>query len=358
MTSAKSSLHHIVLACALTTALSATAAHAQTSGVTAGDAQRTTLHGFADVGYRTGGRHTGRTSGFSLGQLDLFLTSQLTERISFLSESVFEYEDETNEFHVDVERVIVQLAVNEHFRLNAGKMHTPLGYWSNAFHHGLVIQPTITRPQVVQFEETGGPLPIHTLGVQLSGRDLGEAHLGFDVLLGNGRGNRASPDGRNDAQALAVSLHSQLTSSLRVGVSGYRDRVAVGSPNARGNVTESAIVQTISGGFLSYFGDRAQAVLEGHRVANATLGHTTTSPGWFGYAGWRLGERLVPYAVHDELTLASDDPYFEAGRTRREILGMRHELASTVVSKLELRSVDHRGLPRATELAAQLAIAF
>jgi hypothetical protein len=323
-----------------------------------GDTLRTTLRGFLDVGYRTGGNNTGQKSGFSLGQFDLYITSRLSEKLSFLSETVFEYDEITKSFGVDLERAAVQYAISDQLRLTAGKVHTPLGYWNNAYHHGRVMQPTIERPQVVEFEDGGGPLPVHTVGLEFSGRDLSDAHLGFDILVGNGLGNRPIPDDVNDSQALAVSVHSQVTTTLRVGLSGYRDRLAAGSTNLSGDLLPAPMTQTIGGGFISYFDDRAEAVVEGHSVANESAGRTTTSPGWFAYGGVRVTEKFVPYLMHDDLRLADNDPYYVGGHTRREILGARYEQVSTAVYKLELRSINRGTLPRATELAAQLAVAF
>jgi hypothetical protein len=153
--------------CALLLSAHATEAAAQDHDMSDGDT-KTVIHGFTDVTYLTGGNNTGRTSAFGLGQFDLYITSRISDRLSFLGETVFEFDDASSEFVVDVERVIVQYALTEHLRLDAGKVHTPLGYWNNAYHHGLVMQPTIERPQLVQFEDDGGPLPVHTVGVQLS----------------------------------------------------------------------------------------------------------------------------------------------------------------------------------------------
>jgi hypothetical protein len=320
--------------------------------------QRTTIHGFTDITYLTGGNNTGRTSAFGLGQFDLYITSRVADRLSFLSETVFEYDDETSEFAVDVERVIAQYALSDHFRIDAGKVHTPLGYWNNAYHHGMVMQPTINRPQVVQFEDDGGPLPIHTVGVQLSGRDLSAAHLGFDVLVGNPLGNRPTSDNRNGATAVTLAVHSQITPALRVGASGYRDELRTGSATLSGDTLRAAMTQTIGGGFVAYFSDRAEAVVEGHQVSNRSAGRTTSSPNWFAYAGLRLGDRLVPYVTHEDVRLAEGDPYFTSDRFRREIAGIRYEQTASAVFKLELRSLDRRGSDRATELGLQLAVAF
>ena len=350
-------VQHFVIGLALTLCASR-AALAQSHDAMDAAQQRTVIRGFTDVDYLTGGNSTGRRSAFSLGQFDLYIASKISDRLSFLSETVFEYDDEESTFGVDVERVIAQYALTDHLRIDAGKVHTPLGYWSNAYHHGLVMQPTIARPQPVQFEEERGPLPIHTVGLELSGRDLTQAHLGFDVLLGNSLGNRPTADKRNDASSVTLALHSQITSSLRIGVSGYRDRLQTGSATPSGDTLRAAMTQTIGGAFLAYFSDRAEAVLEGYQVTNQSAGRSTSSPNWFAYAGVRLADRYVPYVLHEDNRLAEGDPYFTSDRFRREILGVRFEQSASAALKLEGRTLDRPAAKRAYELALQLALAF
>lgn len=318
---------------------------------------RTSIRGFTDVSYLTGGRAADRRPGFQLGQFDLFVTSLLARDVSFTGETVFEFDRELGEFAIDIERVIVTYSMNEHLRLSGGKMHTPIGYWNNAYHHGTALQPTIERPMVVQFEDNGGPLPVHTTGVQLSGRDLGDLHLGFDVLVGNGLGNHPSAD-TNTTPSVTLALHSQLTPALRVGVSAYHDRVVAGTHTLRGDALGMAMTQTIGGGFVSYFDERFEAVVEGQRIANRAEGLTTSSPGWFAYGGVRLAPRLVPYVMHDELRLAEGDPYYAGAGITRETLGLRFEKTAAVVLKLEARSTDRRGPGRATDAGVQVAVAF
>ena len=349
-------LRSLAIGCALATVA---LARVSAQGDTMADmASRTTIHGFTDVSYLTGGANTGRTSAFGVGQFDLYITSAVADRLRFLGETVFEYDDASQEFVVDVERVIAQYQLSDNFRLEAGKVHTPLGYWNNAYHHGFVMQPTIDRPQVVQFEDDGGPLPIHTVGLQLSGRDLTGAHLGFDVLLGNPLGNRPTTDNRNQASSVTLALHAQLTPALRVGVSGYRDRLVAGSDTPLGDPLAASMTQTIGGAFVAWFSEHAETVIEGHDVANRSAGLTTRSPNWFAYAGARVAARVVPYVMHEDVRMADGDPYFAGDRFRRESVGVRYEHAASAVLKLELRSLDRRSADRATELAIQLGLAF
>src|SRR5712692_4155064 len=63
------------------------------------------LRGFGDVNFvatdeRNGTKHGADT--FSLGQLDLFITSILSDALTFTSEIVFEFDSQTNEAVVDV----------------------------------------------------------------------------------------------------------------------------------------------------------------------------------------------------------------------------------------------------------------
>lgn len=317
----------------------------------------TVIRGFTDVNYLSGGRNTGYNPGFALGQFDLFISSALADRVAFASETVFEYDPAAGAFVVDVERVIVSYALTEHLRLSGGKMHTPIGYWNNAYHHGQAISPTIDRPLLFRFEDDGGALPVHTTGVQLSGRDMGPAHLGFDVLVGNGLGNRPTTD-TNSTPSVTAALHSQLTPSLRIGVSGYTHHAVAGTPTPQGTPLTGAMTQVITGGFLSYFAERLEGIAEVQRVVNRSAGITTTSPNWFVYGGVRVSPRLVPYLVHDDLRLADNDPYFTAAQVRREVIGLRFEQTAAVVLKAELRSTDRRGSARATDAGLQLAVAF
>jgi hypothetical protein len=197
-------------------------------------AQETTIRGFTDVTVG-GSNRPGANSAFGLGQFDLYVTSKVADRVSFLGETVFEFDDAGGEFIVDVERVIVSYEASHLLRLAGGKHHTPLGYWNNAYHHGTLLQPTIQRPLLMRFEDEGGILPIHTTGLLVAGRDISPLHLGYDVMVGNGIGGSPTSDA-NQAKSVTVALSSELTSALQVGVNLYTDRVATGTPTDPGRL--------------------------------------------------------------------------------------------------------------------------
>jgi len=71
--------------------------------------------------------------------------------------------------------------------LSAGRTHA---CWvvHTAFHHGTWVQTTIDRPRIFEFEDAGGPLPIHNVGVATMGK-LPSGKLGCIGWrkLGNGK---------------------------------------------------------------------------------------------------------------------------------------------------------------------------
>src|SRR6202007_523416 len=89
------------------------------------------IPGFGDVNlhgdnYHPAGRPGDKTA-FTLGQLDLFVTSDISDKFKFLSEIVFEGGPDNiygvprgpaNSFGVDVERYLLTYSQNEYFNLS------------------------------------------------------------------------------------------------------------------------------------------------------------------------------------------------------------------------------------------------
>ena len=111
----------------------------------------------------------GGNSTFALGIMDLFVTSQISEKFSYLSEIGFEADPSSNGIGVDLERAQITFMQGPRFSLSAGRTHAMLGYYNTAFHHGTWFQTAIDRPRIFEFEDSGGPLPIHNVGVSAMG---------------------------------------------------------------------------------------------------------------------------------------------------------------------------------------------
>jgi hypothetical protein len=129
------------------------------------------------------------TQSFEAPRLEFFPTAT-QDRLFFLAEALFEVGDD-NEFGVDVERIEVAYLFSDYFRLRVGRFHTAIGYYNDAYHHGHYFQIAVDRPEMVRFEDEGGLIPAHSVGIHADGRlPLGPVgSLRYDVEVANGRGH-------------------------------------------------------------------------------------------------------------------------------------------------------------------------
>lgn len=156
-----------------------------------------------DPGVTTLATQGGRST-FALGIMDLFITSQISEHFSYLTEMGFEADPATNGIGVDLERAQISFTPNDKISISAGRTHAMLGYYNTAFHHGTWFQTTIDRPHIFEFEDSGGPLPIHNVGVAAMGK-IPSGQLGLHWLgeVGNGKQTYSVAAGVTPANVLA-----------------------------------------------------------------------------------------------------------------------------------------------------------
>ena len=188
------------------------------------------FRGFGDVSYVVNDRRDEHNS-FALGQLDLFFTSQLAENLDVLGELVIESGDD-NAFATEIERLQLNYRPSDYFNVSAGRYHTAIGYYNTAFHHGTWLQTAVGRPQIFGFEDDGGVLPIHNVGLSVSGQiPSGALGLRYVFEVGNGRHYGATDEpvlnvaDDNDHKAVNLGLIARPDSvpGLQLGVSGYHD---------------------------------------------------------------------------------------------------------------------------------------
>jgi hypothetical protein len=146
----------------------------------------------------------GGNSTFALGLMDLFVTSQISEHFSYLAEIGFEADPSSNNIGVDTERAQLSWVPSDKFALTMGRSHAMLGYYNTAFHHGTWFQTTIDRPRIFEFEDSGGPLPIHNVGLDFMGK-IPSGRLGLHWLaeVGNGKQTYALAPGVTPTNVLA-----------------------------------------------------------------------------------------------------------------------------------------------------------
>ncbi|HEV7365928.1 MAG TPA: hypothetical protein VGN76_08805 [Gemmatimonadales bacterium] len=334
--------------------LAGSAVQAQTHMHNGTDSEKTEFRGFADVTFLQSAQPD-RHSSFGLGQYVFFITSPLAEHISFLGETTFQY---NTSFQATIERVAVTFSPTNYFRVSMGRMHTPIGYWNNTYHHGTLIQPTIDRPVMFLFENRRGVLPIHTTGIQVGGRDVSALHLGYDIMIGNGIGSSPTTD-NDQAKSYTVSLHSQVTSALRIGASFYGDHIAAGTLNLAGTAMAQGVGQRMVGGFAVLQGSQYELLAEYQHSRNHPdlSGGPTVTHAMYAYGGYRFGD-LVPYLRYDQLQFPAGDLYYTDDDVRLGIVGARYDFSPQATGKLELRRRTTTTAGTFTEVAAQIAVGF
>lgn len=135
---------------------------------------------FGDITYKTSSEPNAANT-FTLGQLDLFSEQELSETSHITAEIVFE--DPGDGFEVDIERLHIRKQINKYFNIAGGRFHTPLGMWNINFHHGSLIQDTISRPSFLEFEDAQqGIFPAHIVGLYVDGAG---SNFSYHVSAGN-----------------------------------------------------------------------------------------------------------------------------------------------------------------------------
>ena len=153
------------------------------------------MHGFWDVGYRINSQGSGdlanpnvaNPKGAFQGSLSFYLTPRFSDRVLALAEPNFEVDQLDGSLSVDVERLQVGYAFSDAATLWMGRFHTPFGYWNTAYHHGAQLQTTVLRPRFLDFEDLGGIVPTHMVGLWGTGKvRTGASKFTYDVYVGNG----------------------------------------------------------------------------------------------------------------------------------------------------------------------------
>ena len=312
-------------------------------------AQDTRIRGFMDVGMN----FEDDQLNFDLGEYDLFITSDLNDRLTFLGETVFRYDLDVDAFEVSVERVVIKYNYKGNHSLLIGKHHTPINYWNDSYHHGRVFFPTVERPHLFQHSI----LPIHTTGISLQGQNLGKLRFGYDLMLGNGIGSTDLKD--NDKfKSITAAVHIKPIDNMRIGASYYSDVISEGA-QIHGQLIDEQINQQLFTASIAYFGRRFEVLAEGTLSVNkaSSTGSVNSSASYL-YAGYRVNEKLVPYFRIDNLDFREEELYYDNRDTTAFVTGLRYEINYLAVVKLEYQYDHMGGMDSLNRLNFQIAIGF
>ncbi|MGI8745765.1 MAG: hypothetical protein ACR2NN_24955 [Bryobacteraceae bacterium] len=319
------------------------------------------FRGFADVDYRATDRR-GDKNTFSLGEFNLFMTSKLSDRLSVLAEMVVAAH-QTNEFTIDMERILLEYSANDYFNLSFGRYHSAIGYYNTAYHHSAWLQTTTGRPFLFAFEEAGGILPLHNVGFSATGRiPSGPLGLHYVAEAGNGRASRSRLDeavqnvqDENNGKSfnLAVFARPDRVRGLQTGFSIYKDRLTpFGLPK---------ISQTILAGYAVYQTPAFEFLNEAVVVRNDVFGRARVvqSPGFYSQLSREFG-KVRPYFRYQYLNVPKSDPIFgDVGLVYGPSAGIRYDFSEFLAFKLQYDRTDlGRHQSSFNGLATQLSFTF
>lgn len=331
------------------------------------------LLGFADVSYHhdlhDAAAPEENNGSFNIGPVDLYVAESLGPRLDVLAEIAFE------SGIVDLERLQIGYLFSDALKVYAGRFHTSLGYWNAAYHHGAFLHTTIERPFFLRFEDDGGILPVHSVGLSFSGRQFFTAgELSYVATVGNGSSialedglyvldpNNESDPNKNKAVGLRATFAPARFGGLALGASAYNSRVlneeSLPTPPLTLDVT-----QTILGADLTWFGEPWEFIAEYFMVRDKDQVGTKTTTNHLSYVqiAREFAGRASPYARHERMALDEDDPYMNAlGAIDKQIqtVGVRVRVGDQSVLKFESRFITDNDLDSRQEYGAQWAFTF
>jgi len=276
---------------------------------------------------------------FSLGEQDLFVTARITEKLSFLGETVVKFSVmSATSFLPSIERAQLKYDYYRNHSVLIGKMHTPLNYWNDVYHHGRLFFPSVDRPASFSYF-----VPLHTLGLRLQGQNLGPLGLGYDLVVGNGMSStdffKVSPH-----MSFMVAAHIKPFDGAQFTVSYYRDRVTdsqvgvhVGHSHG-GNGYKGDIGFQLISLSAAYFGEHLEVLNEAGLNINTTDSTgTVQNYSNYTYVGYRLKDKFVPYVLSDLMMIDQQDLHSSRTQLWQAGIGLRLEMSHLLNVKLEMR---------------------
>ncbi|MDF1876531.1 hypothetical protein JHD47_01705 [Sulfurimonas sp. SAG-AH-194-L11] len=325
------------------------------------------IHGFFDI--NTDYTGADKKVKFTTGSLDFYFTKNLSDRIYILIDLVFETTGDS--FIVDLERLKIMYDVNEYLTITSGKFHTPYGYWNTGFHHGLQIQTSILRPKFIAFEDRGGILPSHSVGMMSEG-SVGDFDYNFYVTAGMHiqetndnnitAGQISTSDGQSqDGNTLVGATCAYNFDTIKVGLHTFTQTV-----NTLNNQSSDV---NMGGGFLVIEENNLEFYSEAYIFVNHNNTNTSTDEYLFSEAYYAQiaydFDGIKPYIRVEYTHYNEKDVYFTSqvatagGSYNRFALGLNYSLAEDANIKIAVvRHNEHNTQSIYYDALVQFAIRF
>jgi hypothetical protein len=286
---------------------------------------------------------------FSMGEHDFFVSSNLSKRISFLGEYVIRFNTSSStSFLPSIERSFIRFNYINNHSIIAGKVHTPVNYWNDVYHHGRVFFPVIDRPFAFTYL-----VPLHTLGLQFQGQNLGPLGLGYDFMLGNGIASTDNFQG-GFHPSITAAVHVKPIPGLRLGASYYYNQlsqnkagthighaVSMGSNPLR--LYKGPLNFQLYSTSLAWFGKKLEFLneLSVNRTRTDSLG-IAFNFSQFTYLGYRFNDNNIPFVLLDYIKTSDKDLHVYQTELLKLALGYRYEFNYLVNIKAQIEQTWSR----------------
>ncbi len=317
---------------------------------------------FADV-TASDTTNAGDNPGFALGMLDFYATQAISERSRGFVELVFE--NGPDGMVTDLERLWVSYAVDTRLNLAAGRFHSPLGQWNRRYHHGAILQDTVSRPFFLDYEDgSSAVLPLHIVGLMANGELESEGGtFSYEFAVANGPSidtsngyhpaaevkpeidiNVAS-DPNRDKSLLARLVYQPMSLPLEFGAFGMRNVVADSASSGNiegGRYGDPLVEQMVYGLDAAAELGRLELLGEIYRFRNKNrvgVPGSYDATAYYLQVGARVHERFKLVGRYANLDFDENDSYFRllgTERMDRLVAGVRFDLDEASTVKFEL----------------------
>jgi hypothetical protein len=281
--------------------------------------------------------------------------------LRFLGEVLFSHREK------EVERAQIGWKVAQDATIWIGRFHTPIGYWNTEFHHGAYLQAAINRPQIANYEDENGLLPLHGMGALFqSKKTLGDSLLNVELSLASGPTLhheglepiavlRKQRYGRTGGSA-KIAWQPETTSNTQFGVSLGKFTFP-----SEDHLADS-LSQTVLNGFVNWEHQRWRALAEIYLIRNNALegGVRNQSMIKSAYlqAEYRISDNLLGYLRFENTAAPLSDSLISRVpmvARHNSIVGTRVELGKRLALKLEAFSNHRLDGTTSRGLAAQIS---
>jgi hypothetical protein len=310
---------------------------------------------------------------FRGGPLVLFITSKINDKVSVAGELNMHYMATTGA-EMELERMYIKYDYRNYLNFSLGRMYSPIGFWNVNYNFGLILQPNISRPRILNPTHDGGFIQTRDIGLQLGGDNIGKTGFFYRVFLSNGIGRNGGllgvPYKLGSQLSYTVQLGIEPIEGLRISASGVLNDLPLGSLTQFDDPVPEAMKSTLLTASISHMSidKKFEFIAEGYSSTHdySQLADKNLT-GAIVYMGYKANSKVVPYLFAEFLDFPTGDDYYPTvnpytkqnyGSSSEYNLGLRYRVSSNLVVKGELAAFNQDQFGWSSGIKTQVAVGF